>query len=141
MRYLFYAFCLPFLFACTPETRAPVVLEDVVITEPRPGANMSAGYFTISNNRGEPLAITRVESPQFGKIEIHETTTIDGVSRMRPIPALEVPAGGSIVLERGGKHLMLMQPAADLERISLDFYAADELLVSIDTEIAADRGP
>lgn len=138
MRTLIFTFLSLFLFGCTADDPAPVVLEDIVITEPRPGANMSAGYFTISNNGREPLAITRVESPQFGRIEIHETTTIDGVSRMRPIPALEVPAGGSVVLERGGKHLMLMQPAADLSRIALDFYAADELLVSISTEIAAD---
>ena len=138
MRILFFAFCLPLLNACAPDNGPPVVLEDVVITEPRPGVNMSAGYFTISNNGSEQLAITRVESPQFGKIEIHETTTIDGVSRMRPIPALEIPAGGSVVLERGGKHLMLMRPEADLSRITLDFYATDELIVSINTEIAAD---
>ena len=138
MRILLYAFFLSFLFGCTADDRAPVVLEDVVITEPRPGSNMSAGYLRISNNRGEPLAITRVESPQFGKIEIHETTTVDGVSRMRPLPALEVPPNGSVVLERGGKHLMLMRPGDDLSRISLDFYAGDELLLSVDTEVAAD---
>ena len=138
MRFLLFPFCLSFLVACTADSRAPVVLEDIVITEPRPGANMSAGYLRISNNRGEPLAITRVESQQFGKIEIHETTTVDGVSRMRPLPALEVPANGSVVLERGGKHLMLMRPAADLSRITLDFYSGDELLLSVDTEIAAD---
>lgn len=138
MRILLFALCLSFLVACAADDRAPVVLEDVVVTEPRPGANMSAGYLRISNNRGEPLAITRVESPQFGKIEIHETTTIDGVSRMRPIPALEVPPNGSVVLERGGLHLMLMRPIEDLSRVQLDFYAGDELLLSVDTEITAD---
>lgn len=138
MRTLIFTFLSLFLFGCTADDPAPVVLEDIVITEPRPGANMSAGYLRISNNRSEPLAITRVESPQFGKIEIHETTTIDGVSRMRPLPALEVPANGSVVLERGGKHLMLMRPGDDLSRVSLDFYSGDELLLSVDTEIAAD---
>lgn len=138
MRALFLAFCFSSLFGCSVDGPAPVVLEDIVITAPRPGGNTSAGYLRIRNNRSETLTLTRVASPQFGNIEIHETTTIDGIARMRPLPALTVPANGSVVLEQGGTHLMLMRPAADLSPISLDFYAGDELLLSIQTEIAAE---
>lgn len=138
MRPLLLVFCFSSLFGCSVDESAPVVLEDIVITEPRPGVNTSAGYLRIRNNRRETLTLTRVESPQFGNIEIHETTTIDGIARMRPLPALTIPANGRVILEQGGKHLMLMRPAADLSPIVLNFYAGDELLLSIRTEIAAE---
>ena len=35
---------------------------------------------------------------------------MDGVSRMRHVASLQVPAGGSVALAPGGLHLMLMQP-------------------------------
>lgn len=77
---------------------------------------MMAGFGRISNDCDAPLTITGARSAAFGDVSIHETRIVDGVSRMRAVPALEVEAGGATTLQPGGLHLMLMQPVAGLER-------------------------
>jgi len=113
------------------EPLAPLVAKDVVVTRPMPGMKMSAGYLSLTNNTDTPIRVTRVTSPQFGSVELHESTVEDGVARMRAIPELVVPAHGTATLERGGKHLMLMKPGGDSNDVSLNFYDGDQLLLSI----------
>jgi copper(I)-binding protein len=96
-----------------------------------PGMQMSAGYFVITNNTDKTTPITKVSSPQFEAVEIHETTIADGVSRMRELEALLVPAQSSVVLERGGKHLMLMRPRDLQDSVALQFYSDDLPILSV----------
>lgn len=126
------------LGACEREASPPVVITDIEITTPRPGSNMSAGYLEIRNNSKEPLAITRVASPQYGKVELHESIIEDGIARMRPLDALDIAPGQATRLERGGKHLMLMAPVADPEQVTLNFYAGDLLIVSVEARVGTD---
>lgn len=92
---------------------------------------MSAGFLTLENTTSDPITITQVASPQFAVVEIHETTIEDGISRMRKVDALIVPAKGSVVLERGGKHLMLMR-ATNLENtVTLQFMSADAPVLNL----------
>lgn len=113
------------------EPLAPLVAKNVIVTRPMPGMKMSAGYLSLTNNTDTPIRVTRVTSPQFGAVELHESTVEDGVARMRAIPELVVPAHGTATLERGGKHLMLMAPGGDSDDVSLNFYDGDQLLLSI----------
>ena len=115
----------------------PVVATDVVVTAPAAGMPMAAGYLQISNRSGAAVRITHVSSPEYGSVEMHETVVEDGIARMRAIPALEIADGDTIVFERGGKHLMLMQPVGDPGTITLNFYSADVLLLSVSTEFTA----
>ena len=48
-------------------------------------------------------------SPVAGVVEIHQTTMEGGVMRMRPVQAIELPAGKPVELKPGGYHVMLMQ--------------------------------
>ena len=100
----------------------PLVATDVEITRPIPGRSMSAGFLVLTNNTDEAIRITSVTSPQFGSIELHETTIEDGIARMRKVDELLVPARGSVTLERGGKHLMLMQAGEVGESVSMQLY-------------------
>ena len=36
-------------------------------------------------------------------------------ARLEAVPRLEIEDGGTVVFERGGKHLMLMRPVDDLD--------------------------
>lgn len=74
---------------------------------PRP---MLAGFGRIANGCGRAQAVVAARSPVFAEVSIHETTVVDGVSRMRELEKLALPAGGEAVLQPGGLHLMLMQP-------------------------------
>lgn len=110
----------------------PLVASDVEITRPVPGRSMSAGFLVLRNNTDEDIRITRITSPQFGAVEIHETSIEDGIARMREMDALVIPAHGSVALERGGKHLMLMQ-ARDLgDSVSLQLLSEDALVLAIE---------
>lgn len=76
---------------------------------------MMAGFGRIENACGEAVAVVGVRSGAFADVSLHETRIVDGVSRMRAVPRLAVPAGGSVELKPGGLHLMLMQPLGSLK--------------------------
>ena len=119
--------------ACSTEREPPLVATDVVVTQPMPGMQMSAAYLTLTNHSDDIIRITRVASPQFESVQLHESIVEDGVARMRAMPALEIPARQSVTLKRGGKHLMLMRPTASPGAVSLQFLDGDRLLLSVET--------
>jgi copper(I)-binding protein len=122
---------------CESPGGPPVVVTGLVVTAPGAGMPMAAGYLEISNRSGEAIRIDRVSSPEYGSVEMHETVIEDGIARMREIPVLEIAAGETVVFERGGKHLMLMQPVGTPGTVTLNFYSDDVLLLSVSTEFAA----
>ena len=122
---------------CGAPDGPPVVAAGLEVTAPGAGMPMAAGYLEISNRSGAPIRIDRVSSPHYGSVEMHETIVEDGIARMREIPVLEIADGDTAVLERGGKHLMLMQPVGTPDTVTLNFYSGDVLLLSVSTEFAA----
>jgi copper(I)-binding protein len=132
------------LAACAPEPSAPLVATDLEITQTRPGSPMRAAYLTLRNNSDGALRINRVTSPSFGRVELHESTIENGVSRMRPVSQLEIEPDSEIRLERGGLHLMLMQPTADPaddETVTLNFFDDERLVISVSSRPSGDPGP
>ncbi len=124
------AFCL-FLGACGGSEQPPLVATDVVVTKPLPGNGMSAGYLSLTNNSDVSIRITAVASPNYGAIEIHESSLESGISKMRRIEVLDIPADSTVTLARGGKHLMLMRSRDTSENVSLNFYDDDTLLLTV----------
>lgn len=118
--------------ACSAVPQPPLVATDVVITRPMPGMQMSAAYLSLTNNSDETIRISRVASAQYESVQLHESIVKDGVARMRAIAVLEIPAGKTITLKRGGKHLMLMRPTGAAESVSLQFLDGDNLVLAID---------
>lgn len=103
------------LSGCSEEPQIPLVVSDVSVFAPLPGSKMSVAYMVFENFSDQPISINSVSSPQFGRVEMHETRIVDGIARMRSLDDLLVPAGASATLEENGKHLMLMQPLAALD--------------------------
>ena len=121
--------------ACSDASKPPLVATDIVITEPLPGKRMSAGYLSLTNNTDVAITISSVVSPEFEAVEIHESLLEDGVAKMRRIPVLSIPAGATLTLERGGKHLMLMRPTGDTQQVTLNFHSGDAILLGVDAQI------
>lgn len=119
------------LLAACGEPQPPLVASDVDITRPLPGRHVSAGYLVLSNTTSEDIRITHITSPEFGKVQIHETKIEDGIARMHALQELIVPANGSVRLERGGKHLMLMRPDEIEDSVSLQLYSGDAPILTI----------
>lgn len=87
-----------------------------------PVASVRAGYVVIENAGDTAVVLDKVESPDFGAIEIHTMFDDAGVMRMRRVPELHVPAKGRIELKPGGLHLMMFRPKhplADGDRVEV----------------------
>ena len=131
MRLLVAMVCCCPLLACTLEN-APLVAENVVVTIPLPGVRMGAGYLSLSNTTSQTILITKVLSPNFDSVEMHESVLEDGISRMYKLDELVILPGQTVHFEPGGKHLMLRHPTGTTGVITLQFYARDALMLSID---------
>ncbi|MGN7839034.1 copper chaperone PCu(A)C [Stenotrophomonas sp. 22385] len=82
---------------------------------PPGSAPMAAGYGVIHNGCKAPVTVVAAGSKAFGEVSLHETTLVNGVSRMRAVERLPIAANASVALKPGGLHLMLMQPEVPLK--------------------------
>lgn len=82
------------------------------VREAPPGAGAAAGYLTVFNSGAGPVTIIGATSPGFARVVMHRTEQIGGIARMRPLETLRVAAGGEVVFQPGGNHLMLIAPRA-----------------------------
>ena len=104
------------------------IVKDGWIRVPPAGIPVLAGFGTLANDCAAAVTFVAGSSAAFADVSIHETRFEDGMAKMRSIPKLAVPAGGSTTLKPGGLHLMLTQPkkapvAGDVIRI--DFKLED----------------
>ncbi|NMG75540.1 copper chaperone PCu(A)C [Aromatoleum diolicum] len=53
--------------------------------------------------------LVSAKSPVAGKVEIHEMVLENDVMKMRPVAAVELPAGKPVELKPGGHHVMLLE--------------------------------
>jgi copper(I)-binding protein len=70
---------------------------------------MTGSFGTLVNSTDADITVTGASSPAAGMVELHEVVMADGEMVMQPKPGgFIVPAGGSLTLEPGGMHIMLM---------------------------------
>jgi copper(I)-binding protein len=127
------------LAACT-RTDAPLRVSDAWLRAMPAGVSGAAGYLTIENRSRETRTLSSVTSPQFARVELHETRLEDGIARMRPVDRVSLPPGGRVVLAPGGLHLMLLDPVRTLaagEHATLRLQLDDGWLVEVEAEVRA----
>jgi len=99
----------------------------ITVSDPYASAVFAGGngviYLNLANEGSSPDVLLSVESQAAAAVEMHETKIDENdVMRMTPLSKIEVPAGGSVSLEPGGKHIMLINLKQELkpaEKISL----------------------
>lgn len=115
--------------------KASVQVGDLEIVAPLvratpPNAPVSGGYLTISNHGSEPDRLIGGSAEFAARVEIHEMKMDGDVMQMRELEnGLEIPAGGEVVLEPGGFHLMFMElgemlKPGDKRKVTLEFEKA-----------------
>jgi periplasmic copper chaperone A len=92
-------------------------------------------YMTIVD-RGAGDRLTGISSPVAQKAELHESFSEAGVSKMRPVPSLELDQGKSVALAPGGYHIMLMDLKRPLHQgdtfpVTLTFANAGQVTVQV----------
>jgi copper(I)-binding protein len=99
------------------------------------GQPVGAGYLRlVGGAAGDRLL--GASSPVAGRVELHSMGMDGGVMRMREVDGIDVPAGGAVVLEPGGLHLMLMDLKAPLQPgkavpLTLRFQKAGEVQATL----------
>ena len=93
-----------------------------------PGASMTAGYATLSNDGDAPVSILTAQSDTFRNVSLHETIVDKDIAKMREVHRLVVAPGRTVKLEPGGYHLMLMSPRHDIrvgDKVGVTFLMQD----------------
>lgn len=108
-------------------------------------ARNGAAYLVIQNRGAAADRLMSAETAAAGTVELHATLHEGGVMRMRPMPAIDLPAGGTVRLQRGGMHVMLIGLREPLKAgtkfpLTLVFEKAGRLEVTVAVEPARGGG-
>jgi copper(I)-binding protein len=113
------------------------------VREAPPTSRVLAAYMQIINLTDTDLTITDISSPDFDSAELHRTVVENGVARMLPVPELTIPAAGSVLLEPGGLHLMLFEPAHPLvqgDTVTLVLRCSDGISLTLSVPVLRNMG-
>jgi copper(I)-binding protein len=146
MRYSVLAAALLAVMPALALAQAPAVKVEQAWT--RAGAGVGgngAVYLTLTAQR-EPDRLIGADTPQAGMAMLHQTTTEGGVTRMREVEGVALPAGHAVTLRPGGTHIMLMDIKQKLKPgdsfpLSLAFEKAPTASVTVSVLKPGARGP
>lgn len=99
-------------------------------------AMAGAAYLTITNGTNQADALLKVSTPAAATPELHETRAgASGMMAMQPVDRINIPAGGTVTLEPGGFHIMLVGLTGELKagstiELTLTFEKAGEVKVT-----------
>lgn len=105
----------------------------------QPTGPNAALYLTVTSE-GEEDSLIAATTEVAERVELHETAmSAEGTMTMEPVESFPVPASGSLRLEPGGLHLMLVEverlEVGDTVEVQLEFAAAGT--VPITAEVVA----
>lgn len=104
------------------EVRAPWV------REAPPSAKVLAAYLELHNHGNRDRILNHVTSNAFDHVEIHRTEEHGGMAHMIKLPDVTVPANGKLLFQKGGLHLMLIDPKSPVkagDNVALTLHFAD----------------
>lgn len=98
------------------------------------GSGNGAIYATLANPGKDRDTLISAASDAAGVVEIHESYQHMGMMMMRPVKAIEVPAGGKVEMKPGSYHIMLLNLKRDLKagqtvNVTLQFQKAGKIPV------------
>jgi copper(I)-binding protein len=118
--------------------------EGAWVRAPAPGIKVAAAYLTLHNAGGKECVLRDVSSPQFRKIEIHETLVEDGVASMHRRESLNIAPNGSVELAPNGYHLMLIGGTGKTavgDNVTLTLKFADDTELHVEAAVRNDAAP
>ena len=121
---------------------AEIVVTDGYARAAMPGAPTGAAFMLLENTGPEDDRLIALRSDVAARAELHSHVAgADGVMQMRAIEGgIDLPAGSSHALERGGDHVMLLGLTRSLEtgqsvHLTLVFEKAGEVDVEIPVDL------
>lgn len=100
------------LFAAAPalagSAAGEIAVTDAYVRLVPHGQEQTAAYFTLRSGGKAGHALVKAASPVARAVELHTVVHEGGMMKMRPVPRIEVKAGGETKLQPGGLHVMLI---------------------------------
>ncbi len=92
-------------FAC-PSTNSSIEVCDVW-TRPKTQSSTAGGVFlTLKNTDKKEAFLISASTPIAARVELHDHIMENDVMKMREVPSIAIPAGGTVKLQPGGLHVM-----------------------------------
>ncbi|MBE0454328.1 MAG: copper chaperone PCu(A)C [Roseovarius sp.] len=126
---------------------APALAQEIHILDPyaraaSPAATTGAAFMLIDNIGDADDRLVGAASPVAQMVQIHTHREEDGVMKMLHLTeGLPIGAGDSVILERGGHHLMFMGLTESFEQgkeipLTLIFEKSGEITLDIPVDLA-----
>jgi len=100
---------------------AQVQIDDPWVRATVPQQKVTGAFMRITAS--DDSRLVAAQSGLSGKVELHEMVMERDIMKMRPVSALELPAGKAVELKPGAHHLMLFdlrRPVREGETVSLE---------------------
>lgn len=129
--------------AAAPPQAQTVTVSDIFA---RVTTENGAVYMTLKNNGQSDDTLVGVKTDAAKVAELHETKIDENdVMRMQPAPNISISAGGSVTLQPGGLHVMLIDMQKELARgdkisLTLTFEKAGPMTVEAEVREGSSMG-
>jgi copper(I)-binding protein len=101
--------------ACGGASSGNVAVDDPWARTSAMMQSAGAVYMELSADEADALVAASVDPSIAPTVEIHETSGDGDMMSMSPVDSIELPAGGTVTLEPGGYHIMVLGLVAPLE--------------------------
>src|SRR5271154_6894911 len=98
----------------TLPAHAVVTVTDAWVKATAPGQTTAAAYLQIKSDA--PAKLVGVSSPAAKTTQMHEMKMEGNVMQMRPLDALDLPAGMTVEFKPGANHIMLTDIVKPLKK-------------------------
>ena len=128
------ALMLGFVALCASAGGMDIQIQDPWVQAAPPNAKVLAAYLEIKNNGDKPQIFTKVSSPAFDEVGIHQSVMHGNMVHMEQLKELTIPPHASVVLKPSGLHLMLTGAKkpfniGDQVPITLTFHSGEKIEV------------
>jgi periplasmic copper chaperone A len=106
------------------------------------GQSETGVFMTIKST--DAVKLVSASSPVAQRAEVHKMTMDQGMMKMRPMDALDIPAHGEVQLKPGGFHLMLLgvaKPLGQGDKVPVTLVFEDKQGKKTSTTVQADVRP
>jgi copper(I)-binding protein len=123
-----------------------IVIEDGYARAAGANARTGAAFMAITNTTGTDDRLIAAHGDIAERLELHAHEMTDGVAKMRQVEGgIPIPAGETVLLERGGLHVMFLGLTGEMAEgstvdIVLVFQSAGEIPVTIPVDLKRGQG-